>query len=103
MGLGRIDGNRTSRSGPKLIALKECRSVQIREVTITNAGNYNISLLGCDGVDVLGVTIRNGYSDGVDPDCCRNVRIANCHIESRDDAVVLKTSLALGSGDPRRT
>ena len=43
-----------------------------------------------------GVTIENGYADGIDPDCCRNVRITDCRIESRDDAVVIKTSLALG-------
>ena len=96
LGPGRIDGNRTSRGGPKPIALKECRNIQILDPTIANAPNYNISLLGCDGVDILGVTILNGYSDGIDPDCCRNVRIARCRIESRDDAVVLKTSFALG-------
>src|SRR4030095_54989 len=56
----------------------------------------NISLLGCDHVDIQRVTIRNGYSDGIDPDCCRHVRIAGCRVESRDDAIVLKSSLALG-------
>jgi hypothetical protein len=97
LGPGRIDGNRTRRGGPKPIALKRCRNTSIHELTIINAPNYNISLLGCDGVDIQGVTIRNGYSDGIDPDCCRNVRINTCHIESRDDAIVLKTSLALGT------
>jgi polygalacturonase len=96
LGPGRIDGNRASRGGPKPIALKECRSIQIRDLTIANAPNYNISLLGCEGVEILGVRILNGHSDGIDPDCCRNVRIARCHIETRDDAVVLKTSFALG-------
>jgi len=96
VGAGRIDGNRTSRDGPKPIALRECRRVEIRDVTIANAGNYNVSLLGCDGVEVVGVTIQNGYSDGIDPDCCQNVRIANCRVESRDDAIALKTSFALG-------
>lgn len=96
LGPGRIDGNRSSRSGPKPIALKQCRNIRIRGLTIANSGNYNISLLGCDDVDILGVTIRNGYSDGIDPDCCQNVRISNCRVESRDDAIVLKTSLALG-------
>lgn len=96
LGPGQIDGNRTRREGPKPIALKECRHVEIRDVAIVNAGNYNISLLGCDGVDILGVTILNGYSDGIDPDCCQNVRIAHCHVDSRDDAIVLKTSYALG-------
>ncbi|HEY7037962.1 MAG TPA: glycosyl hydrolase family 28-related protein [Methylomirabilota bacterium] len=96
LGPGRIDGNRTSRGGPKPIALKRCRRILIRELTITNAPNYNVSLLGCDGVDIREVTILNGYSDGIDPDCCHNVRISHCHIESRDDAIVLKTSFALG-------
>jgi hypothetical protein len=95
-GPGRIDGNRTKRGGPKAIALKQCRDIQIHDLTIDNAPNYNISLLGCDTVDIVGVTIRNGYSDGIDPDCCRNVRIADCRIESRDDAIVAKASFALG-------
>ena len=96
-GPGRIDGNRASRGGPKPIALKQCRHIRIRDLTIENAPNYNISLLGCDGVEIRGVTIRNGYSDGIDPDCCENVRISDCRIESRDDAICLKTSFALGN------
>jgi polygalacturonase len=40
LGPGRIDGNRTTRDGPKPIALKECRDVKIRDVTIANAGSY---------------------------------------------------------------
>ena len=101
IGPGRIDGNRRSRGGPKPIALKQCRDITIRDLTVENAPNYNISLLGCDHVDIRGVTIRNGYSDGIDPDCCRHVRIAGCRVESRDDAIVLKASLALGV--PRST
>ena len=96
IGPGRIDGNRRSRGGPKLIALKQCRHITIRGLTLENAPNYNISLLGCDHVDIRSVAIRNGYSDGIDPDCCRHVRIAGCRVECRDDAVALKSSLALG-------
>jgi hypothetical protein len=96
VGPGRIDGNRRSRGGPKPIALKQCRHVTIRGLTLENAPNYNISLLGCDHVDIAGVTIANGYSDGIDPDCCRHVRISGCRVASRDDAIVLKASLALG-------
>lgn len=95
-GPGRIDGNRRSRGGPKLIALKRCRHVRVEDLILDNAPNYNVSLLGCDHVDIRGLTIRNGYADGIDPDCCRHVRIAGCRVESRDDAIVLKTSLALG-------
>jgi hypothetical protein len=96
VGPGRIDGNRRSRGGPKPIALKQCRHITIRDLTLEDAPNYTISLLGCDHVDIEGVTIRNGYADGIDPDCCRHVRIAGCRVESRDDAIALKASLALG-------
>ncbi len=95
-GRGTIDGNRPKRFGPKPIALKRCQNVRIVGITLINAPNYNISLLGTDNVLIDGVTILNGYADGIDPDACRNVRIANCHIESADDAIVLKTSFSLG-------
>ncbi len=96
LGPGRIDMARKKRGGPKPIALKLCRNILVRDLTIENAPNYNISLLGCDFVDILGVTIRNGYCDGIDPDCCRHVRIANCSVESWDDAIVPKASPSLG-------
>jgi hypothetical protein len=96
LGPGRIDGRRRARGGPKLIALRRCRDVQIRDLTLLNAPNYNISLLDSDRVDIGGVTILNGHSDGIDPDCCREVRIRDCHIESHDDAVAVKASSAPG-------
>jgi hypothetical protein len=96
LGPGRIDMARKKRGGPKPIALKLCRNILVRDLTIENAPNYNISLIGCDFVDIIGVTIRNGYCDGIDPDSCRFVRIANCFIESWDDAIVPKASPSLG-------
>jgi polygalacturonase len=95
-GTGMIDGNRKKRGGPKPIALKRCRFVTIAGITIRDSPNYCISLLGTDYVSIDGVTILNGYADGIDPDCCRHIRIANCHIESWDDAIVPKTSFSLG-------
>ena len=100
-GAGTIDGNRSKRGGPKPIAFKNSQHITIRGITIRNAPNYNISLLGCDYVNIDGVTILNGYSDGIDPDSCHFVRIANCFIDSHDDAICLKASRALGK--PRAT
>ena len=96
LGEGTIDSNYVKRHGPKTIAFKRCRFVDIKGVRLLNAPNYNISLLGTDYVNIDGVTILNGFADGIDPDACRNVRISNCHIESRDDAIVPKTSFSLG-------
>jgi hypothetical protein len=95
-GSGVIDMNRTRRFGPKPIALKRCRFVTVRGITILHSPNYCVSLGACEDVLVEGVTIRDAYSDGIDPDCCRRVRIANCDIESDDDALCLKASFLLG-------
>jgi Glycosyl hydrolases family 28 len=99
-GEGIIDANFSKRHGPKPIAAKNCKFFKVQGITIKNAPNYNISLLGCEHVNIYGVTILNGYADGIDPDSCSNVVISNCHIESRDDAIVLKSSFSLGYHRP---
>jgi polygalacturonase len=95
-GQGVIDGNHYDRGGPKTLALKNCRHISIRGITVRNSANYSLSFLGCEFVDVDGVTVLNSQADGIDPDNCRFVRIANCHVESRDDAICLKASTVLG-------
>jgi polygalacturonase len=97
VGEGTIDMARTVRSGPKPIALRQCRDVRIEGITIRRSPNYCVSLGACDGVVVRGVTIRDALSDGIDPDSCRRVRIADCDVESDDDAICVKASLFLGS------
>jgi polygalacturonase len=69
LGTGTINSNRQKRGGPKPIALKRCQNVIIKGITILNTPNYAISLLGTDYVNIDGVTILNGYCDGIDPDC----------------------------------
>jgi polygalacturonase len=49
-----------------------------------------------DGLTIDNVKIDTNR-DGIDIDCCRNVRVSNCSVNSPwDDALVLKTTLALG-------
>jgi hypothetical protein len=95
-GAGVIDMNRSRRYGPKPIALKRCRFVTVQGITIVRSPSYCVSLGGCDDVLVEGVVVREAFADGIDPDSCRRVRIANCDIESDDDALCLKASFLLG-------
>jgi polygalacturonase len=95
-GRGKIDGNRTKRGGPKPIAIKNSQDIVIRDLTIENAPNYAISLLGADFVTIDNVRIRNAFADGIDPDNSHFVKISNCDIDSADDAICPKASLALG-------
>lgn len=95
-GFGVVDSNFQKRGGPKALSFKRCRFVEIHGITLRNIPNYAVSLLGTDDVNMDGVTILNGYSDGIDPDACRNVRISNCRISTIDDAIVPKASFSLG-------
>jgi len=78
---------------------KNCRDVAVREVTILNSDAWTLHFLHCENVAVEDVTIRNNYrrlnSDGIDPNSCRNVRIARCRIVAGDDCVVLKSTEAV--------
>jgi polygalacturonase len=83
--------------GNKAVALKLCRNVIIRDVTFLMGGHFCILPTGVDNFTIDNVKIDTNR-DGINVDCCRNVRISNCTINSpNDDAIVLKSSYALGT------
>jgi polygalacturonase len=82
--------------GNKAIALKNCRGVTLRDFTILKGGHFAILATGCQDLTIEGLRIDTDR-DGIDIDCCRAVRIAGCQVNTpNDDAIVLKSSLALG-------
>ncbi len=82
-------------TGDKAIALKECRNVLIRDITIFRGGHFAIIMTGCDLGTVDNVTIDTNR-DGFDIDCCKYLTVSNCKINTpSDDALVLKSSYAL--------
>ena len=80
--------------GPKCIALKECKNVEIRGLGIYNVTDLAVYFAGCENVDVHDLKLRV-YIDGISPDNSKNVRISNCDIETGDDGIVFKTSYTL--------
>jgi polygalacturonase len=80
----------------KAIALKNCRNVLLRDFSILHGGHFGILATGVSNFTVDNLKIDT-QRDGIDVDCCRNVRISNCTINSPwDDAICLKSSFALG-------
>ncbi len=79
---------------PHVLTLIGVKNLSIRDITIREGAYWTVHLIGCDGAVIDGISllnnlkIRNG--DGIDLDHSRNVRIANCHITSGDDAICLK-------------
>jgi polygalacturonase len=80
----------------KAIALKNCRNVLLRDFSILHGGHFGILATGVDNLTIDNLKIDTNR-DGIDVDCCRNVRIANCSVNSPwDDGICLKSSFALG-------
>lgn len=79
-----------------LIYFENCKSVSIKNVTLQRSAFWTTHLVGCDGVTIDRLTIRNNLRfancDGIDPDHCKNVTITNCDIQSADDCIVFKTT-----------
>ena len=87
---------RTSGVGNKAISLKNCHNVELRNFQILQGGWFGILATGVDNLLIDGLTIDTNR-DGMDIDCCRNVQVSNCSINSPwDDAIVPKSSYALG-------
>ena len=82
--------------GNKAISLKNCRNVLLRDFSILNGGHFALLATGVDNLTIDNVKVDTNR-DGLDIDSCRNVRISNCSVNSpNDDAIVLKSSYALG-------
>ncbi|HTM35168.1 MAG TPA: glycoside hydrolase family 28 protein [Terriglobales bacterium] len=83
-------------AGNKAIALKNCRNVLLRDFAILHGGHFGILATGVDNFTIDNLTIDTNR-DGMDIDCCRNVHVSNCTVNSPwDDGICLKSSYALG-------
>ena len=105
-GFGLIDGTEGITRGQakmngfpaanKAIALRECRNVTIRDISMLLCGHFAMLLTGVDNLTIDNVRCDTNR-DAFDIDCCANVRVSNCYLNTlNDDAIVLKCSYGLG-------
>ena len=82
--------------GNKAIALKNCRNVLLRDFSVLKGGHFALLATGVDTLTIDNVIVDTDR-DGFDIDCCHNVRVSNCTVNSpNDDAICPKSSYALG-------
>ena len=82
--------------GNKAIALKNCRNVIFRDFSILKGGHFGLLLTGVDNLTIDNLKIDTDR-DGMDIDCCKNVRVSNCTVNSPwDDGICPKSSFGLG-------
>jgi polygalacturonase len=89
-------GTEMAGQGDKAIALKSCRGVTLRDFSIRRGGHFAVLATGLDQLTIENLKIDTNR-DALDLDCCCNVRVADCTINTpNDDAITLKSSYALG-------
>ena len=82
--------------GNKAIALKNCHNVILRDFAVHKGGHFAVLATGVDNLTFDNLLIDTDR-DGFDIDCCRNVRVSNCTVNSPwDDGICPKSSYALG-------
>jgi polygalacturonase len=86
----------TPGAADKAVALKRCYNVTLRDIAILAGGHFGILATGVDNLTLDDLKIDTNR-DGMNIDCCRNVRISGCSVNSpSDDGICLKSSFALG-------
>lgn len=81
--------------GNKAISLKECYNITIKDINMVRCGHFAILATGVENMTLSNMKVDTNR-DGFDIDCCRNVRITDCSVNSPwDDAIVLKASYGL--------
>jgi hypothetical protein len=87
-----------------MIELVDCRRLHIEHVRVENSSGWTMRLINCSNVVVDGISIKNpvyGINvDGIDVTNCSDVRIANCSIDTADDAICLKSENPYGISAP---
>jgi polygalacturonase len=86
--------------GNKAIGLKNCHNVVLRDFSILKGGHFGLLVTGVDNLTIDNLKIDTDR-DGMDIDCCRNVRVSNCFVNAPwDDGICPKSSFALGYARP---
>ncbi len=86
----------TPGEGNKVLGLKNCHNVVLRDFSVLQGGHFAILATGVDNLTIDNLLIDTNR-DGIDIDCCKNVRVSNCSVNSPwDDAICPKSSYALG-------
>lgn len=81
---------------PTFIVPWKARNILIEGITLRESPMWNVHPVYSENIIVRGITVHSLESpngDGIVPDSCKNVLIEYNHLETGDDAVVIKSGL----------
>jgi polygalacturonase len=101
-GQGTIDGQgheihyprKEGLARPHILRFIRCTQVKVENINLIHSASWVSHYVECEDVLIRGITIRsyaNKNNDGIDLVSCRRVIIDQCHVDTEDDSIVLKT------------
>jgi hypothetical protein len=90
---------------PRMVLLLRCTDVRITGLKFIQSRSWTINPYACkrlliDGVYIYSSQKEGVWADGIDPDGCQDVRIANSTVETGDDALVFYSADIWGPALP---
>ena len=71
-----------------------CKNIKIEEIRLNDQTYWTAFFHDCENLEIDGIMVSadrfTNNSDGLDIDCCRNVKVTNCTIFSGDDAIAIR-------------
>ena len=79
-----------------LLQLIRCQNVKLDGFTVRRAPGWALHLFDCDTASVTNLIIRGHkfgpHTDGIGINGSRDVRVANCDVDTGDDAIIIKAT-----------
>lgn len=80
---------------PRTVFFKGCTGVSLVGLKVRNSPSWTIHPYYCDKVDILAVEVYNPdtspNTDGINPECCQQVRIIGATVSVGDDCISIKS------------
>lgn len=78
---------------PHMVWLGRCKDVSITGLTFLHSPSWTMAFYGCERMVIDGLYIYTSlkeavWADGIDIDSSKDIRIANCSIETGDDCII---------------
>ena len=79
-----------------LLHFVRCKNIKLRDFTVSSSPSWAVHLFDCDVALITGLTVMGHpygpHTDGIGINGSRDVRIADCHVDTGDDAIIIKST-----------
>jgi polygalacturonase len=80
---------------PRTVHLIRSRNIAIEGVTLCNSPSWTLHPFRCQQLTIARIKVEapmtSPNTDGINPECCEDVRIAGVHISTGDDCIAIKS------------